>query len=77
MIIIRGLWNKRLMGKISFLVSVNKRNVDVTPRAMVSILKSSPSTIPFKIMPEIGNSKIYTIKHTHTSKEANAFNPSA
>lgn len=54
------------MGKISFLVSVNKRNVDVPPRAMVSILKSSPSTIPFKIMPEIGSSKTYTIKHTHT-----------
>lgn len=66
MIIIQGLWNKRLMGKISFLISVNKRNVDVTPQATVSILKSSPSKVPFKILPEIGNSKNYTTKHTHT-----------
>lgn len=54
------------MGKISFLICVNKRNVDVTPRATVLILKSSPSTVPFKILPDIGNSKNYTTKHTHT-----------
>lgn len=77
MIIIQGLWNKRLMGKISFLVSVNKRNVDVAPWATVLILKTGPSTIPFKILPEIGNSKTYTTKHTHRSKMANGFNPSA